>query len=322
MRVRFGFVAMALSLTNASPSKTMTYKTFQSIADREAALQKATNIAQQNLVNTLRILRHARASGVYLYRFSSKLIPLFGHPETRDFDFIGRLQSHFLDIGRFVADHRMRVSFHPDHFTLLNTPKEDVLAQSIHDLSNHVRMLEAMGLPESPSLVLHVGGAYNDKASAMQRFVDNWARVPVAVQERIMLENDDKTYTAHETQELCGKVGVPHVLDIHHHACNHEDGVSLSDVIPTFLQSWADTGLPPKSHVSSPKSEKDFRAHADFLNPHDLLPFLDLVREFNVDLDVMLEAKMKDEALFALSKALEKEDYIHVLEAGVIEYRP
>ncbi len=70
MKGRFGFVAMALSLTNASPSQTMTFKTFKSIPDRMAALEKAARITERNLENTLRILRHAQSSSVHVYCFT------------------------------------------------------------------------------------------------------------------------------------------------------------------------------------------------------------------------------------------------------------
>lgn len=322
MKVRFGFVAMSMSLQNASPSGAMTYKAFQSILDRQAALEKATRIAERNLHNTLRILRHARASGIFVYRFSSKLIPLLGHPEIDDWDFIAKLKTSFQTVGEFVKREDMRVSFHPEHFTLLNSPKREVTQNSILDLSNHVRMLEAMGLGEDAKLVLHVGGGYRDKEASTERFLSNWETVPSQIQKHITLENDDKTFTAKETQAICNQIGVPNVFDVHHHACNHEEDSSLEDVVGPFLETWLGTVLAPKAHVSSSKSTSDFRAHADFINPKDLLTFLDIVREQNVDIDVMLEAKQKDEAVFKLMKNLKEYDFIQVLDGATILYRP
>ena len=56
--VRLGYVAMSMELKNASPSQTMTFKQFQKIVDREAAIRKLERISLSNLQNTLRILRH------------------------------------------------------------------------------------------------------------------------------------------------------------------------------------------------------------------------------------------------------------------------
>lgn len=343
MRVRFGFVAMSLSLTHASPSQAMTYKTFTSIPDREAALQRATRIAASNLENTLRILRHADASGVHVYRLTSKLVPLFGHPDIQEYDFLNPLREALAQLGGFVRQRGMRVSFHPDHFTVLNSPKVDVVANSIGDLQRHLDLFEAMGLDANSKMNIHIGGAYGDKPAALQRFTHNWLRVPAAIQQRVTLENDDKTFTTRETLTLCTQLGVPMVLDIHHHACNHnpdtDANAQLAELAPAVFQTWKNVGraagdgagghgaghtvLPPKVHVSSPKSENDFRAHADDVNPADLLPFLDIVRAgTNTDIDVMLEAKRKDEALFTLMKALELIDSVHIIDGGSIEYRP
>ncbi len=154
VKVRFGFVAMSEFLTNASPSMTMTYKVFQSIPDKEAALLRATRIAEKNLENTLRILCHAKASGIDVYRFSSKLIPLYTHEETEGWDFIGRLQEQFSKIGRFVRDEEMRVSFHPEHFTVLNSPRPEVLQSSLKDLQYHLDMFKAMELDNRAKFVL------------------------------------------------------------------------------------------------------------------------------------------------------------------------
>ena len=58
MIVRFGFVAMSMLLENASPSRTMTYANFSKLDDREAALRRLERSAEENLQNTLRLLRH------------------------------------------------------------------------------------------------------------------------------------------------------------------------------------------------------------------------------------------------------------------------
>ena len=322
MKVRFGFVAMSLSLVNASPSKTMTAKYFSSLSDREAALRRLTRIAAENLHNSLRIMRHAVASGVHLYRFSSKLIPLFGHELTEGWDFIHQLHDDFAACGKFIRTHNLRVSLHPEHYLVLNSPKELVLRNSIADLDRHVQMFTAMSMDERAKLVIHTGGAYKDKESAMRRFVTNWTTVPEPIRKRITLENDDRTFTARDTLHLSQTIGIPMVLDLHHHRCNHEDGSTLGDIVQPVFASWQGSGLPPKIHVSSRRSNTDFRAHANDVDPDDLLAFLDQARELNQDVDVMIEAKNKDEALFTLMKKLSLLSSVKVLDGGSILYRP
>ena len=90
--VRLGYVAMSMELKNASPSQTMTFKQFQKIEDREAAIRKLERISLSNLHNTFRILKHNAASQIYFYRLTSRIVPLANHPELMDWNYLKPLQ--------------------------------------------------------------------------------------------------------------------------------------------------------------------------------------------------------------------------------------
>lgn len=317
MIVRLGYVAMSTVVQNASPSKTMTVTHFSKIADREAAVRKLERIAAENLHNTLRLLRHNRAHDIRLYRFSSRLIPLIGHDLLSEWNPIQDLAPDFAAVGDYVKEYRMRVSFHPDHFTVLSTPREDVLKKSVEDLHRHVQMLEAMGLDESAKCNIHIGGTYGNKSAAGKRFMDQCRSLPDRIRHRMTLENDDKTFTAAETLEICEEVGVPMVFDIHHHNVNHT-GEAAADLWLRILQTWSDYSgnpdLPPKIHVSSPKGPKNVRSHADYIESEPFMDFLRSIASITPHLDVMLEAKMKDSALFQLIKDLQEAPDITILD--------
>ncbi|MGZ4032220.1 MAG: UV DNA damage repair endonuclease UvsE [Tumebacillaceae bacterium] len=321
MKIRLGFVAMSVHLKNASPSKTMTVTNFEKVIDREVALRKLTRIAAENLQNTLRVLRHANAHDIKLYRFTSKFIPLIGHELTEDWNFWGKIGPEFEEVGAFVRDHGMRVSFHPDHFTVLNSKSREVIENSLADLDRHVKMFELMGLDEKAKMVMHVGAGNKNKEESIQRFETEWENVPHRIRNRLMLENDDKTFTVSETLGLCERLDIPMVLDIHHHRCNPGED-DLRELTPRIFKLWEGTGLPPKIHVSSPKNEKDFRHHADYIDANDLIPFLDLVRELgDTDLDIMVEAKQKDDSVMRLADDLEKRDGFKRLNGASFTYR-
>ncbi|MFC5651466.1 UV DNA damage repair endonuclease UvsE [Paenibacillus solisilvae] len=314
MIVRFGFVAMSMLLENASPSRTMTFAAFSKLNDREAALRKLERTAEENLKNTLRLLRHCYAHDIKVYRFSSKLIPLATHDELKDWLPWEYLQEGFSDIGRFVKEKQMRVSFHPDHFCVFSTPRPEVLSKSKDDLAYHLRMLDAMGLDETAKCNIHVGGAYGDKPTSAERFIRQFGELEDKFKNRVTLENDDKTFTARETLAAAEAAGTPMVLDIHHHAVNDGDETDASlygELWPRILKTWkprsdADSDaaafavLPPKLHVSSPKSGKDPRGHADHVEVEPLFRFLKETAGSVDRLDCMLEAKQKDAALFKL----------------------
>lgn len=296
---------MSVLLENASPSRTVTAKTFEQFAAKspDTALQKVRRAAGENLENTLRLLKHCKGYGISLYRFSSRLIPLATHPCLVGWDYAEDLQEDLLAIGDFVKANEMRVSFHPDHFTLLNSPRSEVLEASLTDLQHHCIMLDTMGLDESSKLIIHVGGGYKDKTAAAARFLVNWLVLSENIQKRLVLENDDRVFTAGEVLSICRQVGAPMIFDLHHFNCNRGEDY-LSDIIPQFIKTWSPTGLSPKIHISSPKSLQDPRSHHDYVDPDDIYPFLLAFSEFNSDLDVMVEAKQKDRAMLRLVQDL------------------
>jgi UV DNA damage endonuclease len=339
MIVRFGFVAMSLELENASPSKTMTYATFSKLNDREAGIHKLERIAGENLGNSLRLLKHCHFNDIQLYRFSSKLIPLATHEALADRDSIAELAPQFSELGKYARQHNIRVSFHPDHFCVFSTPRPEVLVKSKLDLEYHVRMLEAMGLDEATKCNIHIGGAYGDKVSAGERFVRQFGALSPRFKHRVTLENDDKTFNARETLEAAEQVGVPMVLDIHHHAVNPGD-ISEQELYqglwPRINQTWElererlgmteARQLPPKIHASSPKSPTDPRGHADYVEAEPLVRFLREAARTSEHVDCMLEAKKKDEALFKLMADLTElahtDENIRIIDRASVEVFP
>lgn len=161
MILRFGYVATTLSLWEASPSRTMTFTNWkkQDSKERERKLHQAT---EQNLQNTLRMLHYNIAHGIDLYRMSSSIVPLATHPEAR-WDYRTPFQPLFEEIGKLVQKHQLRVSFHPNQFTLFTSTEKHVTENAIVDMTYHYDMLEAMGLSRGAMINIHVGGAYGNK---------------------------------------------------------------------------------------------------------------------------------------------------------------
>lgn len=295
---------MTLSLENCSPSGTVTYATYSKLKDEKAKGVRLDRVSKQNIENTLRILKYNRAMGIEVYRLTSKLIPLATHGELEGWEYSLQFSEELKQLGDYIQENDFRISAHPDHFTILNPVKQEVLKASINDLDYHVKLYEAMGLEDYKyKLVLHVGGLYGDKYSSIERFKENFVKLPDRIKKRIIIENDDKSYTAVDVLEICKDLGTPMVLDVHHHRCVN-NGESLVELLPDIYKTWDREQLPPKIHFSSPKSQKEFRSHADFIDYSDFYEFLNMVKPFNRDIDIMLEAKMKDRALLDLSDRL------------------
>lgn len=306
MRIRLGYVAMALRLQDCSPSKTVTLKNLNKIPDYQDQVGRLARIARENLANTLRILKANYYDGIMFYRFTSRLIPLCTHPQFLEWNYRAELAEEFKAIGDFVKEHGMRVGLHPDHFTLLNSPKPEVQEASVRDLDYHLNLLEGMGLERTAKLVIHVGGKYQDRSLALERFKEQFKALPEKVRERLILENDDRCFTAAEVLKLAKEIGVPMVVDIHHHQILN-NGEEIRAMLPEIFAAWG--GETPKVHLSSPRSEKDQRSHADYIETGSAVTFINLARELDRDFDIMLEAKQKDLALLKLAEELKKRGF-------------
>lgn len=316
MILRFGYVSTALSLWEASPSRTLTFTNWKKL-DEVTRKEKLYVATEQNLKNTLRMLHYNIAHGIHLYRMSSSLVPLATHPEVK-WDYVTPFGHLFKEIGTLVKKHGLRVSFHPNQFTLFTSPKDHVTENAIIDMTYHFQMLEVMGLHKDANINIHVGGAYGNKQEAITRFNSNIVKLDQTIRKQTTLENDDKTYTAEETLQVCEQQGIPIVFDYHHHMANPGEE-AFENLLPRIFNTWEGSDKPPKFHLSSPKSEKMYRAHADYVDVEFAMPFIKALKEFGKSADIMIEAKAKDKAALKLVEELAKVRTFKRVDGGTIE---
>jgi UV DNA damage endonuclease len=313
--IRLGYVAMSMKLQNASPSKTMTFAQFQKIDDREAAIRKLERIALLNLQNTLRLLKHNVASDIHFYRLTSRLIPLANHEELLEWNYMKPLKGFLREIGDYAKKHKIRIDFHPDHFVLINSMQKHILKNSINTLKLHYLLLKAMGINPTHRCVMHVGGNYKETENSLERFVENWMVIPRPIQQMIMLENDDTSFTLEDTLYLCEKLNIPLVFDYHHHLAHHQN-VNWENSWNRVVDTWKHSPLPIKMHISSPKSDKTFRHHSDYVDIDMFFRFLSVIKGSIPQLDCMIEAKMKDEALFKLMDEAKTRQDVEIIDGS------
>ncbi|WP_377887387.1 UV DNA damage repair endonuclease UvsE [Alkalihalobacillus sp. R86527] len=301
MKLRFGYVSHALALYEATPARTMTFARYSKLPKNERQ-EKLLSVTDTNLTNTLRALHYNIAHEIKLYRMSSSIVPLATHPEVK-WDYQTPFREKFKEIGDLVKKHDLRVSFHPNQFTLFTSPRQQVTENAVIDLDYHTSMLEMMGLDNSAITNIHIGGAYGDKETTLERFYRNFDTVPERIKSRITLENDDKTYNAEETLTVCEETGVPFIFDYHHHMANQGNGLP-EHFFERVKKTWQNREVSVKYHLSSPRSENAYRSHADYVDPKFALPFLEMLNEHGEDADIMIEAKKKDLAALKLVEDL------------------
>ena len=300
MTIRLGYVSISKTL-DLTCSKTITYTNFK----KENNLNKIDEIIIENLNNLEKIIDYNIKNNIHFYRLTSKLIPL-ATKEDVIFDYILKYKKQYQKIGEKINDNKMRVDVHPDQFCVLNSTKKEVLENTFQILEYHYKILEVLGI-ENKIIILHIGSSVLGKENSIKRFINNFYKLPNYIQKCIAVENDDKIYNIEDCLKLCHQLNIPFVLDYHHHLCNN-DGQNIDDYLKDIFDTWNFT---PKIHFSSPKNKtkKEIRSHHDYININDFIDFLNRIKHLNIDLDIMLEAKAKDEALFKLVRLVKYHDY-------------
>lgn len=303
MKIRLGYACISKTLSNVTTSSTITYTTFQKDKD----YKKIDTAIKSNLNALKEILTYNIKNNIHFFRLSSKLIPLATKSDVI-FDYIDPYKDYYNSIAKIIKDNKLRIDFHPDEFCVLNSTKSEVVKNSIAILEYHYNLLKALEI-KNKILVLHIGGNTFGKKNSISRFINNFNTLSKDIQESIAIENDDKIFNIRDCVYISKNINVPVILDYHHHICNHDE-LDINDYLKDILSSWHNTT--PKMHFSSPKNKtkKDFRSHNDYINVDAFINFIDLLKPFNYDVDIMIEAKAKDEALFRLVRELKyKTDY-------------
>ncbi len=300
MKIKLGYVSIALKLPKVTASSPVTFSYYNKLNSEEKKLAKLKTVTRSNLDDLYNILKYNVENEIHFYRITSALVPLATHPEVTNWNYREEFKKYFEVIGDYIKNNNLRVDTHPDEFNVINSAKPQVVQNTIRNLLFHSNFFQDINYPEG-KMVIHVGSGEGGKEVALERFVENFKILPKEIGSRLIIENDDKTYTAKETLELCSKIGRPMVLDVHHHNCNN-NGEDVIDMIRGAFTSWENESQCLKIHYSTPREFEKDRKHADFINGEEFVEFIEKTKLVNRDFDVMIEAKMKDLALYKLAE--------------------
>ena len=311
MKVRLGYVALSKAI-DITTSSTITYTNY---VNKNYTVDKLIDITKSNLMALEKIITFNISNNIHFYRLTSKLVPLATHKEI-NFDYIIPLKELYNKVGNLINDNDIRVDTHPDQYAVLNSTNKDIVKNTINILEYHYNILNALYI-KNKVIILHVGSSSGGKKASLTRFINNFNKLSNPLKRCIAVENDDKVFNIKDVLYLCKKLDVPMVLDYHHYICNNEDE-DLNDYIKDIITTWHDNI--PKFHFSSPKSslKKEYRSHSDYINIDDFIAFLIILKMYNIDCDIMLEAKAKDDAIFRLTRQLKYKGYKFIDETTFI----
>ena len=260
-------------------------------------------IIKKNFEVLKEILIYNNKNNIHFYRLSSNFIPC---ATIIEYDYPNIFKNEFKETSKLIKG---RFDMHLSEYCILNSTNKEVVKRSIDEIKYHYKLLKAFKV--KPNIVIHIGSKSFGKGNSIKRFINNFSKLPKYLKESLIIENDDKVFNVEDTLNLCKQINRPMVLDVHHHNCNKTKN-DLSFYLEDIFNTWNET---PKIHFSSPKNKKDFRAHNDYINSDDFISF---IKSINRDIDIMLEAKAKDDALFRLVRELKyKTNYTFIDETTI-----
>lgn len=231
-------------------------------------------------------------NNILFFRITSDLVPFASHPIC-SFDWHAYFRDKLNQTGKYIKANGIRISMHPDQFTLINSPDEGVFERSVKELLYHAQVLDAMGLDSTAKIQMHVGGVYGDKEKSMARFVKNFHKVPNVVRKRLVVENDDMNYTLKDCFEISVATGIPLLFDVFHHTINGS-GESIWQAFRIFHGTWQKKDGLPMVDFSFQGVGKIKGGHAETIDVKLFEKFL--AETMPCDFDIMLEIKDKEQS--------------------------
>ena len=291
--MNLGYACINLTLSNQNPkittNRTMVKQTFIN-----KGLDYAGDLSTLNCADLMTILEWNVRHKIKLFRLSSSFFPWASKYKLDDLKKYDNIQSSLNRAGSFANRHALRLTAHPGPFNVLVSPHYHVVDNSIIDLSIHGEMFDMLGLSRTPfnKINIHCNGVYGDKIAAMNRFCQNFHKLPESVKSRLTIENDDKAsmYSVKDLMYIHERIGIPIVFDYHHHKfCN--GGLSEEEALKLAISTWP-KNIRPIVHYSESKSNHESntsikpQAHSDYIKK--------LPKIYGCDVDIMVEAKAKE----------------------------
>ena len=259
----------------------------------------------KNLQDLLKMIDWNEENGIKVFRLSSELFPHKTNPKVMDYDYDFAIDL-LKQIGEKAMKYNHRLTFHPGQYNVLASNTKKTYHQTIKNLTYHNEVFELMGMGKESVMVIHGGGVYGEKEKTKLRWCENYRKLEKNLQDRLVLENCEKSYSIEDCLEMNKICGVPIVFDTHHFECYkllHPNEIfkDPKEYIKDILDTWKQKNIKPKFHVSEQGSGK-IGHHSDYI---EIIPqyLLEIPEKYGVEIDIMIEAKMKE---LSIQKLYEK----------------
>ena len=301
--IQLGLCCLNITLREQKPtvfaSRGMIIRTI-----KEKGIDELKSRIRQNVLDVLTMMDWNEKNGIKVFRLSSMMFPHKTNPAVDDYDY-DFVKDILKQIGEKSKKYNQRLTFHPGQYNVVGTPNPKVFQKTIEDLKYHADVLDLMGLDNNSVMVVHGGGLYGNKEATKKRWCEQYMKLPENVRNRLVLENCEKCFSIQDCLDISDEINIPVVFDTHHYTCYnqlHPDEIlqPADYYIPLILETWARRGIKPKFHVSEQGSGRCGH-HSDYI---EVIPeyLLEIPKKYGVHIDIMIEAKKKELAIFKLYK--------------------
>ncbi|ORX37711.1 UV-endonuclease UvdE-domain-containing protein [Kockovaella imperatae] len=317
-RGRLGYACLNTVLRSIKPDSIFCSRTCRIASIEEEGMELPKGLAMMNVKDLKVMIEWNEQNGIRFLRMSSEMFPFASH-EKYGYD-LSFADAELKEAGELAKKYGHRLTMHPGQFTQLGSPKEAVIKASVRELDYQCEIMDRMGIDKDGVMIIHMGGVYGDKESTLARFKENFTtRLSDSVKARLVLENDEVgtrvrprdsdgqiCYNVDDLLPISRELSIPIIFDYHHDWIN-PSAQPPGELIPQIKEIWDRRGIRMKQHLSEPRpgaeTVMEKRAHADRCKvlPPDLPD----------DVDLMIEAKDKEQAVFELYRIYGLHEPIH-----------
>ena len=289
--------------TGLSANKIMTNRTMRRKTLDEKGIDYVSDLALANVKDLKTIIQWNNEMGIKLFRLSSQIFPWMEEYDWPDLKDYNEIVSIMLEIGNLATKTGQRLTMHPGPFHCLASPNPKVVKRTVIGLNKHAEQFDMMGFEPSNynKINIHVGGAYGDKESTLNRFCENFELLNINTKKRLVIENDDSPneYSVKDLYEgVYKRIGIPITFDYFHHKFN-TGGLNEEEALKLASTTWP-KGITQCCHYSESRRKEKLDESIRPQEHSDII--YDEIKTYGLEPDIVIEAKLKEQAIFNYKK--------------------
>ncbi len=238
-------------------------KRFGSLTEDQQA-EMLRSLYRDNLKSFSNAIEFCLQQKIKLYRMPSFIFPFSDIEIGRTI--LSEFETEVAQAGSQATERGIRIVAHPDQFVVLSSESQSVIANSVVVLEMHSMIFDMMKQPRSPwnAITLHGGRRGNSHV-----LLDSIDRLSDGVRTRLVLENDEQSYSSEDILQVCLTAGIPMIFDAHHHLVKEKsesyDCPSMEHYVSAARSTWAPNESWQLVHISNGAEHPHDRRHSEIV---------------------------------------------------------